>query len=128
MSLVRDVIGRIACWIECLNVEELGLPEWWLDRVGELGSKVDRENGEVFGDSDFSGIESDRLIDRGVLCRSTIDSFGLGGAGSRLRRERKMCNVVWATMLIVQMTKPASTAPCVSVGLLLVLAQVQPKT
>lgn len=42
--------------------------------MGELASNVEREKGEEFGDKDLSGIESDLLIDRGVVCRSTIVS------------------------------------------------------
>jgi hypothetical protein len=42
--------------------------------VGELASNVEREKGEEVGDSDLRGMESDLLIDRGVVWRSTIIS------------------------------------------------------
>jgi hypothetical protein len=100
--------------------------------VGELASNVEREKGDELGDNDLRGIESDLLIDRGVVCLSTIVSGSIEGACSRFRSERKMCSVVWATMLIVQITKPARTGPCVlenlSLSAELGLTQLRPRT
>lgn len=122
MSLVREVIGRTTCCTECLKVDDL------FDKVGELGSKVDREKGDVFGDRDFNGIDKDRLIGLGVPCCSTIDSAGLSGDFSRLRRDRNMCKAVCAVIFTDQIAKPASIAPCEPADLSVVFVQVQPST
>jgi len=66
------VIGRIACWIECLSVDALG---WCVDSAGEVTSNVDRKKGEALGDDkDLRGKERDLLIDFGEACVSIVDS------------------------------------------------------
>lgn len=82
------MIGRIACWIECLKVEPL---TEWVDVVGEVTSNVDRRKGEELGDArDLRGNEIDRFSDLGEACGSTVDSTCSDGACSRLRSELKM--------------------------------------